>query len=104
MLFSGAFDELKAEKKFSVFLFKKKIHNYNENSVIIRISCYVNKMLIIFPFIKERGFCMQDELFEIIMKLKGISCVLSREAMCNSDSYFEWNEEEKMLLNTTFSK
>lgn len=47
---------------------------------------------------------MQDELFEIIMKLKGISCVLSREAMCNSDSYFEWNEEEKMLLNTTFSK
>lgn len=44
---------------------------------------------------------MKDELFEIIAKLKGISCVLSRETMCNSDSCFEWNEEEKMLLNSS---
>lgn len=44
---------------------------------------------------------MKDELFEIIIKLKGISCVLSRESMSDGNSYFEWSAEEKMLLNST---
>lgn len=47
---------------------------------------------------------MRDELFEIIMKLKGISCVLAREAMSDGTSRFEWNEEEKMMLNKTLKE